>query len=120
MVHRIHAPEPAQIRITGQLLGDAEWRVTSGATVAGFIRLLIDQGNGVPLRVVQAIGTDPTRQMAARAKAHALRRGRTVDAYGRALIAHGDRLIELVGVTDIVLPAPHARHEPAAPATTAD
>ncbi len=91
------------IRITGRLLTDAEWRVSGGNTPAGFLIVHVEQHPGLPaIRACQLIGTDPTRMVAAQAKARVLRRGDAVTVYGQKLLPHGERVLELSGVTDVL------------------
>ncbi len=96
------APTTLQISVSGTLLADAEWRVTGGAISAGFIVVHIDQPGMPPIRAVQFIGSEPSRMLAGQAKARALRRGESVKVYGTKLLPHGDRSIDLLGVTDVI------------------
>lgn len=94
------SPAP-QIVITGTLVTDAEWRVTSGAVPAGFVVVQLDQPGAIVIRACQPIGTDPSRMLAGQAKARAMRRGDRVKVYGTQLHAN-TKHIELLGVTDVI------------------
>ncbi len=93
-------PAP-QIVITGTLVTDAEWRVTSGAVPAGFVIVHFGELGCFPIRACQPIGTDPSRMLAGQAKARAMRRGDRVKVYGSRLHPHSN-YIELLGVTDVI------------------
>lgn len=107
MRHSDHTP--AQVVITGRLLNDAEWRVTSGQIPVGFIFGFIDQPLAQPVRFQQLVGSEPGRMLAGSAKARSMRRGDPVKVYGTKLMVHG-YVLELMGITDIV---PIEIHHPA-------
>lgn len=91
------------VRIVGELLTDAEFRVTSGARPCGLLMLVILQPGCPPIKAAHLVGTEPASLLAAQAKARLLRRGAAVTVYGRKLVIHpGDRCIELMGVRDVL------------------
>jgi hypothetical protein len=106
------APAPrTEIRISGLLVTDAEFRLSVGARQVGLLTLVIDQPDGdTHIRCCQNVGSGTTAIQAAKAKALQLQRGTRVTVYGSQLIQHTNRdLIELVGVRDITYAPPPPR-----------
>lgn len=67
----------AQIRITGQLTQDAEYRVTPYGHA--LLTVYVGQGpDAMPWKASQQVGPDPLELMAASAKAYQLKRGALV------------------------------------------
>ncbi len=61
------------VRIVGELLADAEFRITAGARPCGLLMLQLLQIGSVPIKVAQIIGSEPAAILAAKAKAEPIR-----------------------------------------------
>lgn len=73
------APCPGgHLRITGQLVRDAECRATSGAQPDALLLMEISTGVGATFSAQQDLGTGFSAHLAAHTKARFLRRGATV------------------------------------------
>lgn len=117
-----------EVRITGVLHADAELRYIPGENPAAMMLLEIHPAKGLPYRVRQMLGTDPTAHMIAGAKRASLKRGTTVAVYAKGMRATHDHdiaallLIDVTDVMPLTLP-PQSRHvapERDTPTTTDD
>jgi hypothetical protein len=91
------------VRIVGELLTDAEFRMTSGSNPCGLLMLTILQLGSIPIKAAHLVGSEPANLIAAKAKARVLRRGDAVTVTGCKIVAHpGDRCLELMGVRDVM------------------
>lgn len=109
-VQRLAPTEAPQIRITGRLAADAQFRLSTGPRPYGQLTLLIGQPDDLPVRCTQITGGSEAAITAAKAKAASLPRGTLVTVYGRALVQHTNRdLLELAGVHDVTFTPPTPR-----------
>ena len=92
-----------QIRVTGRLIQDAEYRMTSHGHA--LLTVYVGQGpDAMPWRASQRVGPDPLELMTAITKAHQLKKGALVTVWAEFVPSKwtpGSRHIHLNGVTDI-------------------
>lgn len=99
-----------EIRISGTLATDAEFRLSVGARQVGLITLVIDQPGGDLIRCCQNVGSSQAAITATKSKAAHLLRGTRVTVYGSLLMQHTNRdVLELTGVRDITFTPPPPR-----------
>jgi hypothetical protein len=107
------APCPArQIRITGTLTTDAEYRRTTHGHA--LLTVYISQGpDAMTWRATQRIDPTPAALIAASAKAHRMCAGQQVTVWAQFVPQQwtpADRHLHLHGVTDITEHQPHHSH----------
>lgn len=104
-----------EVRLTGTLHDDAELRYTPDASPTALLCFEMHPAKGLPYRVRQVLGTDPTAHMIAAAKRVALKRGSTVVVYAKGMRAthdHGTAALVLLDVSDVMplSTQTHSRH----------
>lgn len=92
------------IRITGILSEDAQLGYTPGLKPTATLHFELCPAKGLPYRVRQHLGEDPSAHLSAAAKLVALRRGAEVAVYGAGLRAQSDfghAALFVLDVTDV-------------------
>lgn len=92
------------IRITGELVSDAELRYTAGKEPHALLLMTLKGGKGFPFSVAQDYGTQPIQHLAAQAKLRLLRRGTTVTVSAAGITPrtdHGHAVLKLEDVADV-------------------
>lgn len=103
-----------ELRVRGTLYEDAKFTVQPGIEPVGHLSFEIHPSIGLPYRVHQSVGTDPSAHIAASAKARTLRRGTAVQVYAKGLRSqtdHGVAALVLMGVTGVYPVSQPARTE---------
>ena len=112
MPNAAHTTTPALVTVRGHAADAAVFSITPTAPHEGRLSVLIHTGLGLPVLVVQRVGSSAAAHIAAAAKAAAIRAGQAVEAYGTGLQPqhdHGHARIRLMGVTG-VMPLNHQQH----------
>lgn len=101
-----------QIQVTGHISREAQ--VLFHADQSACLALEIEPARGLPYLVIEPLGTDPSLQVAARAKARQLPRGALVTVYATHYTLqcdHGRQMLRLHGVNGVMC---HQSHREAA------
>lgn len=95
-----------RIRLTGQVMGDATWRVSTGTQPLGWITCMLAQTTGPCFLVIEAVGSNPAAHMAAAAKVRQLRAGARCAIYADGIAVtrlSGEPVLQLLSPT--IVPA---------------
>jgi len=94
------------ITVRGVAMQPAVFSVTPNQPHTGMLEVIVQLACGMPVRVVQQVGTEPAAHIAASSKARAIHRGAQVEACGTGLLHqsdHGIACLRLMGVRDVLI-----------------
>lgn len=97
------------ITVRGVAMQPAVFSVTHQEPHQGVLEVFVRLDCGMPVRVVQQVGTEPSAHIAASSKARAIQRGAQVEATGAGLLPqsdHGIACLRLLGVSDVLIQPP--------------